>query len=325
MRLRSRKTSEREKSVASKPLKAKLKPKLPQTQNEFDAQYSNLSQSGAYSSKIKKYLNANTIHSLHKPKRRHFKRRKIVVHYRYQICEADLINLRNLAGSNYTYKYILLMIDLFSKKIWLRKLKTKSGEETANAFKNIFENMEYTPQTLIFDEGKEFLNKYCDLLFKQFNIHYYHLMSGNFKAGAAERANRTIKGLLWKQFDKQSSQNWTKTYLQIQDLYNSTYHSSIKMSPDQVSNDNRDEVFKALYPNIEDRIKCRLKETDRVRIALRKSSFEKSYTHNWSKEIFEITKVLQRNGVCWYKLKALDGTPYPKSKLYFDLNLVSSK
>ena len=84
------------------------------------------------------------------------------------------------------------------------------------------------------------------------------------------------------------------------------------MSPDQVSNDNRDEVFKSLYPNIEDRIKCRLKRTDRVRIALRKNNFEKSYTQNWSSEIFEITKVLQKNGVCWYNLQALDGTPYPK-------------
>ena len=308
-----------------RPPKAKHRPKILQTQNDFDKVYSNLEQSGSFSSKIKRYLNKNTIHSLHKPRRRHFKRRKIVVHYRYQICEADLIDLRNIYGSNYRYKYILLMIDLFSKKIWLRKLKTKSGEETANAFKNIFDNMEYTPQTLIFDEGKEFLNKYCDLLFKQYNIHYYHIMSGNFKAGAAERANKTIKGLLWKQFHKQSSQNWTKIYLDIQDLYNKTYHSSIKMSPDQVSNDNRDEVFKSLYPNIEDRIKCRLKRTDRVRVALRKSNFEKSYTQNWSSEIFEITKVLQKNGVCWYYLQALDGTPYPKSKLYFDLNLVSSK
>ena len=76
----------------------------------------------------------------------------------------DLIDLRQLAGNNNGYNYILLVIDLFSKKIWLRKLKTKTGTETADAIKSSIVDMDWPPQTVIFDQGLEFYNKYVNMV-----------------------------------------------------------------------------------------------------------------------------------------------------------------
>ena len=293
-----------------------------ETQDSFDALYRDLSHPGAFTRKIAKYLRKNKTHSLHKPRRKKFKRRRIIVYYPYQIIEMDLIEMRNISASNSNYNYILLTIDLFSKKIWLRKMKTKSGPETADAIKSIIADMDYPPQTVIFDEGLEFYNKYVNMLFAQYNIHSYSIKSTT-KAGAAERGNRTIKSMIWKYFTDKQTKRWVDKLSDFQSTYNNTYHRVIKRAPNQVTWENRKEVFKVMYPEIHDRIKCRLRVGDRVRVALRKSIFEKGYTQNWSKEIFTIFKVKQRAGVCWYRIKDQAGNLYPKGKYYYDLNLVA--
>ena len=292
-------------------------------QEAFNKLYKDLSQPGAYTKKISKYLRKNTTHSLHKPRRKKFKGRRIIVYYPYQIVEMDLIELRQIAGSNSNYNYVLLVIDLFSKKIWLRKLKTKRGDETADAIKSVIADMDSPPQTVIFDEGLEFYNKYVDLLFAQYNIHYYSIRTSK-KAGAAERAIRTIKSIIWKYFTEHKTKRYIDQLDDIQANYNNTYHRVIKMTPNEVTWDNRKKVFKLMYPEIHDRVKCKLKKGDRVRVALFKDIFEKGYTQNWSKEIYIIHQVFQRAGVCWYKIKDASGNPYPKGKYYYDLNLVAS-
>ena len=56
----------------------------------FDQVYKDLSQPGSFTAKIKKYLYSNVTHSLHKPRRKKFKRRRIITHYPYQIVQMDL-------------------------------------------------------------------------------------------------------------------------------------------------------------------------------------------------------------------------------------------
>ena len=291
-------------------------------QQAFNQVYHDLAQPGSFTRKIAKYLRQNQTHSLHKPRRKKFKRRRIIVYYPYQIIEMDLIDLRNLSGNNRNYKYILLTIDLFSKKIWLRKLKTKSGPETADAIKSIINDMDYPPQTIIFDEGLEFYNRHVDLLFSQYNIHSYSIKTST-KAGAAERGNRTIKSMMWKYFTEFNTKTWIDQLERFQSTYNNTYHRIIKRAPNEVAWADRKKIFKIMYPEIHDRIKCKLKEKDKVRVAIKKSIFEKGYTQNWSKEIYTVTKVFQKLGVCWYRIADQSGKVYPKGKYYYDLNLVA--
>ena len=51
------------------------------TQDSFDALYRDLDHPGAFTRKIAKYLRKNKTHSLHKPRRKKFKRRRIIVYY----------------------------------------------------------------------------------------------------------------------------------------------------------------------------------------------------------------------------------------------------
>ena len=115
----------------------------------FDQLYSDLTQHGAYTNKILKYLRRNKTHSLFKRKRKKFPRRKIITRYPGNIVQSDLIDMQKFSGSNSGYNYILVVIDCFSKKLWTRPLKTKRGQETAQALRSILESMKYPVQTMM--------------------------------------------------------------------------------------------------------------------------------------------------------------------------------
>ena len=95
------------------------------------------------------------------------------------------------------------------------------------------------------------------------------------------------------------------------------------MAPNDVNLDNREKVYKAMFPKIGVSRVCKLKLGSKVRVAKHKKIFEKGYKINWSEEIFTVTKIKQRLGVCWYQISYQSGKIYPKLKYYYDLRLVS--
>ena len=94
--------------------------------------------------------------------------------------------------------------------------------------------MESPPQSVIFDEGLEFYNKHVNMLFAQYNIHFNSIRTTT-KAGAAERAIRTIKAQIWKYFTENGSKNWKNILEDVQDNYNNTYHRIVKRKPNKVT------------------------------------------------------------------------------------------
>ena len=322
----------RSKRIANENVDTPARPSQPQPSRQievqkldgqayFDKLYSDLTQPGAYTNKLLKYLRRNKTHSLFKRKRRKFPRRRIITRYPGNIVQSDLIDMQKFSGSNSGYNYILVVIDCFSKKLWTRPLKTKQGQETADALRSILESMRYPVQTMIFDEGLEYVNKYVSNLLNEFNIHSYHIKS-RLKASTAERVNRTIKQALWKIFHETKKTRWVDVIDSIVDNYNKTYHTTIKMAPDEVTWENRKQVFENSFPKIKDRITCRLKKGDKVRVQLNKDLFEKGFTQNWSDDIFTIEASFQKNGVCWYRIKDEQGNIYPKYKYFYELNKV---
>ena len=138
----------------------------------------------------------------------------------------------------------------------------------------------------------------------------------------AERAIRTIKTRLQKYFTEKNTKKWIDVLDDFVDNYNHTPHRSIKMAPQAVSHENRDQVFNTLYPNIDVKVKPRLKIGDKCRILLEKEIFEKGYTKNWSNEIYEIINIYQKSGIVWYRIQDQFGNPIHKRKYYWELNLV---
>ena len=74
-----------------------------------------------------------------------------------EIWAADLIDMQAFSKDNYGIKYLLTVIDIFSKKNWIVPLKLKTGQEVANAFSRILK--ERRPSNMSVDKGREFYNK----------------------------------------------------------------------------------------------------------------------------------------------------------------------
>ncbi|KAL9967757.1 hypothetical protein ACROYT_G026049 [Oculina patagonica] len=103
---------------------------------------------------------------------------------------------------NKGYRYLLMVLDVFSKYGWIVPLKDKKGETVTQAFKTIFKEGR-KPQYLWTDKGKEYYNKNMKELLEKNGITLYSTENEE-KSSVCERWNRTIKTRMWKQFTAQA-------------------------------------------------------------------------------------------------------------------------
>ena len=237
---------------------------------------------------------------------------------------ADLIEFAQYSRFNRGYKFILLVIDCFSRMMYVSPMKTKSASDCLEAFQNIFDKLERYPVHIVTDRGKEFFNYKLQNFFLSTGVNHYAIPTKtDSKASLAERAIRTIKARLQKIFFVNKSNRWIDVLDQVCNNYNKTPHRSIGMKPVDVTAENRKQVYKRLYPYRSLTTVCRLNIGDKVRRVREKKEFEKGYTENWSKEVYIVDAVRQSQTVCYYKIKTLDNRPVPGIFYYQQLNLVS--
>lgn len=250
------------------------------------------------------------VKELHRSARKNFKRRKYVMLGIDDTFQADLVEMIPYARENNGFKYILVVIDTFSKFAWLIALKNKSGKEVTDAMRSLF--IKYpnrVPKNLQTDAGKEFYNQTFQSLMKSYHINHYSTFSVK-KASIVERFNRTFLNRMWYEFSMLGSHKWLKLLQPIVDAYNSTVHRTIKMKPVDVKKTDEIRLLNTVYRqnqtiDIFNIKKQKFKLNDYVRISKYKNLFEKGYTPNWTAEVFKIVRTLPTTPVT-YTLKDLD-------------------
>ena len=70
--------------------------------------------------------------------KRNFTRRRVIANNIDQIWPSDLVELQPSSKFNKGFKYLLMVIDVFSKYGWIMPLKDKKGETVTEVFKTIF-------------------------------------------------------------------------------------------------------------------------------------------------------------------------------------------
>ena len=287
--------------------------------------YTDITSKPSYSAKIAEFLRQHDVHGVYRRiVKRKFPRRKVIARFPFELFMADLMEFPQYRYRNRGYRFALILIDVFTKKLYTVALKKKTKEATAQAFQTIFKDFDEFPINIVTDRGLEFHNKEVRKIFDSYGINHYSTPTKtNWKASVAERVIRTIKSRLYKYFKTKKTTNWVDVLPQFTKNYNSTPHSSHGFSPDDVTSENRDQVYKKLYPQNTLSIVCKLKKGDKVRKIKEKTLFEKGYTENWSEEIYKISAVRQSNTVCWYKLENLAGEEQDGIWYYFQLNLVA--
>lgn len=166
------------------------------------------------------------VQELHRNARKRFPRRKYVMYGIADTLQADLIEMQPYEEENSGHRYILIVIDVFSKVAYAEPLMDKTGVATTQAMERIIHKvLQHNPyhhiRKLHTDEGKEFLNGHMKKLLDKYKIHHYTTFSP-LKASIVERLIRTIKRKLYMQFTLHSNNKWLKILPEIIDRYNNT-------------------------------------------------------------------------------------------------------
>ena len=127
-------------------------------------------------------------------------------------------------------RFLLCVIDIYSKYAWVVPLKDKKGVTIVNAFPKILVDSKREPNKIWVDKGREFYNKSIKSWLEKNNIEMYST-DNEEKSVLAERFIRTLKTKTYKYITSVSKNVYIDKLDDIVDEYNNTYHGTIKMKP----------------------------------------------------------------------------------------------
>ena len=231
--------------------------------------------------------------------------------------DADLMNLYQFGRYNRGFKYVLLVIDVFSRYVMTRAVKSKGHIDVVPAMESILE--ERTCKLMRTDAGGEFTSHAIKQLYKKYKIKHY-LAYNDGKASFAERSIKSIKNKVIRYMKAKNTYKWFDVLQDITQSYNNTIHSTIGRKPASVTKDNQDEIFHEQYNNISardirdakkrsDNIRTSMKLNigDYVRLSLVKKAFQKEYEPKWTGELFQVYKKTTRDGCIAFYVRDLMG------------------
>ena len=201
---------------------------------------------------------------------------------------------------NKVFRFLLCVVDIFSKYAWVVPFKDKKGVSIVNTFQSILKQSNRKPNKIWADKGSEFYNNSFNK-WLQGNDIVMHSTHNEGKPVITERFIRTLKNKIYKYMTSISKNVCIDKLDDIVNEYGNTYHRTNKMKPIDV----KDNTYINIGKEIDDK-DPKFKVDDHVRISKYKNIFAKGYTPNWSEEIFEIKR--NKNAVPWiYVINDLKG------------------
>ena len=148
------------------------------------------------------------------------------------VWESDLVDVQSLSKYNDKYRYLLTVIDVFTKYLHIVPLRSKTGTAVASAFQSVFNDSRYTtkqykrrPIWVQTDKGKEFVNRSVQDLLKHEGIQFHVCKNPDIKCSVIERAHRTIRDKLYKYFTFKN----TYRYIDVLDKFVKAYNDTLTL------------------------------------------------------------------------------------------------
>ena len=257
---------------------------------------------------------------------------KIISHYN-QIGElqADLMDLKKFSRHNHGYKYILNIIDIFSRYAWSFPLKTKSPTEIAPYIDFVFKQIpKNNYKALCTDNGKEFMGEVNEIL-QKYNVKKFlndpNALNQHNKMAMIERFNYTMLNRIKKLLNYYNTLNYVDYLNDLVMNYNNTKHSTIQKKPIDVFNGKEYPIKRGISTSeINKKI---FQIGDQVRFLKVKKTFDKhGFIPSYSQTIHTITKINNNkyqleNGKDYYpeelvKVSSIATNPIPENIETFD-------
>ena len=182
-------------------------------------------------------------------------------------------------------KFLLCVVDIFSKYDWVVPLKDKKAVTFVNTFQTILDNSKKTQDKILVDQGRELHNIFLKKLLKGNGIEM-HSTFNEGKSIVTERSIRTLKNKIYKHMTAVSKNVYFDVLDNIVDIYNPAFHNTIKMKPIDVKSNSYAEYN--INSNTKD---AKFKIGDDGRISKYKNVFTKGDVPNWAEEVFVIIKI----------------------------------
>ena len=147
-------------------------------------------------SQIKKWIQKQESYSLNKGLKRKFQRGRVVVEGIDDQFDIDLASLIYYADENDGYKYLLVVIDIFSHYGWVEPLKDKTANEIVKAFDKVLQEGRI-PERLCSDSAKDFTSEKFQKYVKSKKITHF-VTHTEKQANYVEHFIKTLKSKIFK-------------------------------------------------------------------------------------------------------------------------------
>ena len=159
---------------------------------------------------------------------RKFKKGKVYSGFRDNIWGADLADMQLISKFNKGFRFLLCVMDIFSKYVWVISLKDKKGAGIVDAFQRILDkSKERKPNKIWVDKGSQFYNSSFKKWLKNNDIEMYSIYNEG-KSVVAERFIRTLKTKIYKYMTSVSKNVYIDKLDDIVDEYKNTCHKQLR-------------------------------------------------------------------------------------------------
>lgn len=260
-------------------------------------------------------LTESDVYTLH----REFKSPKVYnayyVHRRRQLVQGDLIDISQFEKDNDGTKYLSLFIDVFTKKVWLYPLKTKTGQASAKVIDDWLKSLQRKPEILQTDNGTEYKNRFVRDVLRRHQVEWQAAI-GTSKAAVAERANKSLQIIIYKFMSAYETTRYFPFLDNLVETYNSRPHRSLNsMTPNEADREQNQPEVHAIhtkrYQQLEERRKNILpfKIGDSVRIKIDAKKIDparRAYAKQFKGEYFTIVEINRTLPIAMYYIQSQD-------------------
>ena len=261
--------------------------------------------------RVRDWLSGQDAYTLYKPAKSKFLRRPTIVSGVGVQMQADLMDVHSHNKGNDGVNFLLVVVDAFSRKLFVTPLKSKSATSVEEGMRAILEEVGSDSYLhMQTDKGKEFLNAKVQALLRDKGIKHFTSEDASIKASLVERVNRTLRLKIHRYLEWIDGDRYIDVLPALVHSYNSTTHTALGVAPNEVNYDNQEDIWHRLYEGdgkFGTSTKPKLSPGDLVRISKARETIEKRGKENWKRELFRVETVLDWERPVVYRLTDLAG------------------
>ena len=172
--------------------------------------------------------NQKLAEDLHNPVITNFEKHEVYSLFKDNICGADFADMQLISIFNERIRFLLRIIDIYSKYEWVVPLKDKRNVTITNAFQKILDKSGHKPNKIWVDKDSELYNRSMKSWLQDNNIDMYstHIEE---KCIVVERFIRTLKNKIYKYMTSISKTLYVDKLVDIVNKYKNSYLSKIEI------------------------------------------------------------------------------------------------